>query len=38
LIQLGLDPLIIFYNESKSVFIKYDIYFRKEGDKWIITR
>jgi len=36
--QLGLDPLIIFYNKSESVFIKYDIYFRKEGDKWIITR
>jgi len=38
IIQLGSDPLIMFYNESKSVFIKYDIYFRKEGDKWIITR
>jgi len=38
IMQLGLGPLIVFHNESKSVFIKYDIYFRKEGDKWIITR
>ncbi|VAW64779.1 hypothetical protein MNBD_GAMMA10-3381 [hydrothermal vent metagenome] len=38
IIQLGADPLIRFHNESKSVFIKYDIFFRKEGDKWIITR
>ncbi len=38
LIQLGADPLIRFHDESKTVFNKYDIYFRKEGDKWIITR
>jgi len=37
-IQLGLDPLIVFHNKSKSIFIKYDIFFRKDGDKWIITR
>ncbi len=38
LMQLGNDPLIRFHTESESVFNKYDIYFRKEGDKWIITR
>ena len=38
IVQLGSDPLIRFHNESKSVFIKYDIFFRKDGDKWIITR
>jgi len=38
IVQLGADPLILFHNESKSVFISYDIYFRKDGDKWIITR
>ncbi len=38
LIQLGVDPLIRFYNEEKSVFNKYDIFFRKQGDQWIITR
>jgi len=37
-VQIGSAPLIVFHNESESVFIKYDIYFRKEGDKWIITR
>ncbi len=38
IIQLGADPLILFHTKSESVFNKYDIYFRKEGDKWIITR
>jgi len=38
IINLGADPLIMFYNKNKSVFIKYAIYFRKDGDKWIITR
>jgi len=37
-VQLGSDPLIRFHNKNKSVFIKYDIYFRKDGEKWIITR
>ncbi len=37
-IQLGLGPLIYFYNEDESVFNKYDIFFRKQGDQWIITR
>ncbi len=38
LLSLGADSLIRFHNESKSVFNTYDILFRKEGDKWIITR
>jgi len=37
-VQIGSSPLIVFYNKNKSVFMKYDIYFRKNGDKWIITR
>jgi len=36
--SLGTDSLIYMHNQSKSVFNKYDIYFRKDGDKWIITR
>ncbi len=38
IVQIGSAPLIVFHNESESVFIKYDIYFRKNGDNWIITR
>ncbi len=37
-VQLGTAPLIEFYNEDKSVYFKYDIFFRKQGDQWIITR
>lgn len=37
-VQLGSGPLIVFKNKSESVFSKYDIYFRKDGDEWIITR
>ncbi len=38
IVQFGSQPLIYFYNEEKSVFNKYDIFFRKQGDQWIITR
>ncbi len=38
LVQLGTGPLIRFHNKEKSVFNKYDIFFRKQGDQWIITR
>lgn len=37
-VQLGTGPLIRFRNENESVYSKYDIFFRKEGNNWIITR
>ncbi|CAA0123088.1 Uncharacterised protein [BD1-7 clade bacterium] len=33
------DPyLIYFHDEEKSIFTGYDIWFRREDDKWIISR
>ncbi len=37
LVKMG-DALIVFYDEEKTVFNNYDIFFRKEGDDWIISR
>ncbi len=38
IIQLGSSPMIEFKNKEESVFSSYDIFFRKDGDQWIITR
>ncbi len=37
-LKLGVDSILYFHNKSKSVYKIYEIYFRKDGDKWIITR
>jgi len=37
LVKMG-DALIVLYDKEKTVFNNYDIFFRKEGDDWIISR
>jgi len=39
LIKLGKSsPIIKFHDKEKTIFNGYDIFFRKEGDDWIISR
>jgi len=42
LVKLGdvgdVTPIIKFHDKEKTIFNGYDIFFRKEGDDWIISR
>jgi len=39
LVKLGeSSPIIKFYDKEETIFNGYDIFFRKEGDDWIISR
>jgi len=38
LIKMGNSALIKFHDKEETIFNGYDIFFRKEGDDWIISR
>jgi len=38
IVKMGNSALIKFYDKEETIFNGYDIFFRKEGDDWIISR